>query len=78
MLSFLGHAACAKVLIFRVLSNPCHFPLCTLQSLSDMGYVALEEGSFVRRLPVLPFRAFLNVMKHNLSFAGMLSKDSVI
>lgn len=36
-----------------------------------MGYVALEEGSFDRRLHVLPFGAFPNIMKHNLSFAGM-------
>lgn len=44
-----------------------------LQSLSDTVYVALEGGSFVKRLRVLPFGAFPNVMKHDLSFAGTLS-----
>jgi len=74
MLSFLGCAACAEVLIFRVFSNPCELPLSTLQNLSDMGYVALEKGSFVRRLRVLPCGAFPNVVRHHLSFAGMFSR----
>lgn len=71
MLSAPGCAACAKVLIFSVFSNLCWVPLCTFQDFSDMGYVALEESSFDRRLHVLPFGAFPNTMKHNLSFAGM-------
>lgn len=71
MLSSPGCAACAKVLIFSVFSNLCWLPLCTFQDLSDMGYVALEEGAFDRRLHALPFGAFPNITKHNLSFAGM-------
>lgn len=71
MLSAPGFAACAKVLIFSVFSNLCGLPLCTFTDLSDVGDVALEEGSFDRRLHVLPFGAFPNIMKHNLSFAGM-------
>lgn len=76
MLSSPGCAACAKVLIFSVFSNLCWLPLWTFQGLSDMGYVALEKGSFDRRLYVLPFGSFPNIMKLNLSFAGMFRQQS--
>lgn len=53
MLRSPGCAACAKVLICSAFSNLCWLPLGTFQDLSDMGYVALEKGSFDRRFHVL-------------------------